>query len=59
MNCFIWLVFDCSVVAREKQSCMTCGMTQKYASALSALVPKFDLGRFVRLELVRVRGQGF
>jgi hypothetical protein len=34
-------------------------MPQKYVSALSASVPKLDLGRFVGLELVRVRGQGF
>jgi len=27
--------------------------------ALSASVPKLDLGRFIELELVRVRGQGF
>jgi hypothetical protein len=34
-------------------------MPQKYASALSASVPKLDLGRFVRPKLVRIRGQGF
>lgn len=37
----------------------TCGTPQKYASALPASVPKFDLGKFVGPELVRVRGQGF
>jgi hypothetical protein len=40
----------------EKRSCRTCGTPRKYASALSALVPKLDLGRFVEPEQVRVRG---
>jgi hypothetical protein len=34
-------------------------VSQKYASALSTSVPKFDLGRFVGPKLVRVRGQNF
>jgi hypothetical protein len=59
----MWTCYNCfwssSFFFFEKWSCRTCGTPQKYASALSASVPRFDLGRFVRPELVRVRGQGF